>query len=173
MNNAGFQHVAPIHSSLLEVFAAMHRVMLESPFRLVRKLLPAMYERGWGRVVHISSVHGIRASAYKSGYVSAKHALEGLSKVIALEGADHGVTSNTVCPGYVRTPLVEAQISAQAQAHHLAADRVVDEVLLQRSAVRRLAEPAEVAELVAFLCSPASASITGSSFSMDGGWSAS
>jgi 3-hydroxybutyrate dehydrogenase len=117
-------------------------------------------------------VHGHRASPYKSAYVSAKHGLEGLSKVIALEAADRGVTSNTVCPGYVRTPLVEGQIADQAQAHGIAEDDVVDDVLLARTALKRLVEPDEVAETVAFLCSPAAASMTGSSLLIDGGWTA-
>ena len=131
-----------------------------------------MYERGWGRLVHVSSVHGHRASAYKSAYVSAKHGLEGLSKVIALEAAGKGVTSNTVCPGYVRTPLVEGQIADQARTHGIAEEDVLDEVLLARTPVKRLVEPAEVADLVAFLCGPDTASITGSTFLMDGGWTA-
>jgi 3-hydroxybutyrate dehydrogenase len=146
--------------------------MLEAPFRLARRFLPGMYERGFGRLVHVSSVHGHRASAYKSAYVSAKHGLEGLSKVIALEAADKGVTSNTVCPGYVRTPLVEGQIAAQAEAHGVDADAVVDDVLLARTPVKRLVEPEEVADMVAFLCGPGATSITGSSFLLDGGWTA-
>jgi 3-hydroxybutyrate dehydrogenase len=117
VNNAGLQHVAPVEEFDPERFSLILRVMLEAPFRLARVLLPGMYERGWGRVVNISSVHGHRASAYKSAYVSAKHGLEGLSKTIALEAAGRGVTSNTVCPGYVRTPLVEGQIADQARAH--------------------------------------------------------
>lgn len=119
------------------------------------------------------TVHDHRASAYKSAYVSAKHGLEGLSKVIALEAASKGVTSNTVCPGYVRTPLVENQIRAHAELHSLSEDRVVDEILLQRSASKRLVEPVEVAELVAYLCGPRSASMTGGSYFLDGGWTAS
>ncbi len=120
----------------------------------------------------VTQVHGHRASAYKSAYVSAKHGLEGLSKVIALEGAPQGVTSNTVCPGYVRTPLVEGQIADQAKAHDIPEGEVVDDVLLARTALKRLVEPAEVAETVAFLCGPAAASVTGSSFVIDGGWTA-
>ena len=131
-----------------------------------------MYAREFGRIVHVSSVHGHRASAYKSAYVSAKHGLEGLSKVIALEGAGRGVTSNTVCPGYVRTPLVEGQIADQARAHGVGEDEVVDGVLLARTPVKRLVEPEEVAGMVAFLCGPGSASITGGSFLLDGGWTA-
>ncbi len=172
VNCAGIQHVAPIEDFDPEQFAFIHRVMLHAPFLLTRQVLPGMYAAGWGRVVHVSSVHGHRASAFKSAYVSAKHGLEGLSKVIALEGADKGVTSNTVCPGYVRTPLVEGQIADQARAHGIDEDEVVDDVLLARTALKRLVEPSEVAEMVGFLCGPASASITGSSFLLDGGWTA-
>jgi 3-hydroxybutyrate dehydrogenase len=172
VNNAGLQHVAPVHEFPVDRFSLIIRLMLEAPFRLVRGALPHMYGRGWGRVVNISSIHGLRASAFKSAYVTAKHGLEGLSKVIALEGAPHGVTSNCVNPAYVRTPLVEGQIADQARAHGLSEDQVVEQVMLAPAAVKRLIEPAEVAEAVAYLCSPAAASITGSSLVMDGGWSA-
>jgi 3-hydroxybutyrate dehydrogenase len=149
-----------------------HQRRFLEPFRLARRLLPGMYDRGWGRIVHVSSVHGHRASPYKSAYVSAKHGLEGLSKVIALEAAGKGVTSNTVCPGYVRTPLVEGQIAAQAASHGIPESDVVDDVLLARTPVKRLVEPEEVAGMVAYLCGPDAASITGSSFLLDGGWTA-
>jgi 3-hydroxybutyrate dehydrogenase len=172
VNNAGIQHVAPVHEFPPDRFAFILRLMLEAPFRLARGALPHMYAEGWGRIVNISSVHGLRASAFKSAYVAAKHGLEGLSKVIALEGAEHGVTSNCVNPAYVRTPLVEGQIADQARAHGLSEDQVVEQVMLAPAAVRRLIEPPEVAEAVAFLCSPAGASVTGSSLVMDGGWSA-
>jgi 3-hydroxybutyrate dehydrogenase len=172
VNNAGLQHVAPLHEFPVDRFSYILRLMLEAPFRLVRGALPHMYEEGWGRVVNISSIHGLRASAYKSAYVTAKHGLEGLSKVIALEGAEHGVTSNCVNPAYVRTPLVEGQIADQAKAHGLSEEEVVEQVMLAPAAIKRLIEPDEVAEAVAFLCSPAAASVTGSSLVMDGGWSA-
>ena len=172
VNNAGIQHVAPVEEFDPDTFELIHRVMLQAPFLLVRALLPGMYAAGWGRVVHVSSVHGHRASAYKSAYVSAKHGLEGLSKVIALEAADHGVTSNTVCPGYVRTPLVEGQVADQARAHGIAEDEVLEKVLLARTPVKRLVEPDEVAGLVAFLCGPGTDSINGQSYLMDGAWTA-
>ena len=172
VNNAGLQHVAPLHEFPVDRFSYILRLMLEAPFRLVRGALPHMYAGGWGRVVNISSIHGLRASAYKSAYVTAKHGLEGLSKVIALEGAEHGVTSNCVNPAYVRTPLVEGQIADQATAHGLSPDRVVTDVMLAPAAVKRLIEPAEVAEAVAYLCSPFAASVTGTSLVLDGGWSA-
>ncbi|MGY1811509.1 3-hydroxybutyrate dehydrogenase [Blastococcus sp. SYSU D00820] len=172
VNNAGLQHVAPLHEFPVDRFSLIIRLMLEAPFRLVRGALPHMYRQGWGRIVNVSSVHGLRASAYKSAYVTAKHGLEGLSKVIALEGAPYGVTSNCVNPAYVRTPLVEGQIADQAAAHGLSEDEVVEQVMLAPAAVKRLIEPEEVAEAVAYLCSPAAVSITGSSLVMDGGWSA-
>ncbi len=172
VNNAGIQHVAPIEQFPPETFELILDLMLHAPFRLVRQSLPHMYASGWGRVVNISSAHGLRASAYKSAYVTAKHGLEGLSKVIALEGAPHGVTSNCVNPGYVRTALVEKQIADQAVTHGIPEEEVVEKVLLEHMAVKRLVEPDEVAELAVFLCGPASASITGASFTVDGGWTA-
>jgi 3-hydroxybutyrate dehydrogenase len=173
VNNAGLQHVAPIEDFPPEQFARILRIMVEAPFRIVRRSLPGMYERRWGRVINISSVHGLRASPFKSAYVTAKHALEGLSKVIALEGAPHGVTSNCVNPAYVRTPLVEDQIADQARTHDLPPDEVVQRVMLARAAVKRLIEPEEVAELVAYLCSPHASMINGASLTIDGGWTAS
>ncbi|GAB3561398.1 3-hydroxybutyrate dehydrogenase [Amycolatopsis endophytica] len=172
VNNAGIQHVAPVEQFEPDRFAFMLRLMLEAPFLLTRAVLPGMYERGWGRIIHVSSIHGLRASAYKSAYVSAKHGLLGLSKVIALEGAAKGVTSNCVCPGYVRTPLVEHQLADQAAAHGLGTDEVLSEVLLAKSAVKRLIEPGEVAGAVAYLCSPEASAVTGTELVLDGGWSA-
>ncbi|WP_217199325.1 3-hydroxybutyrate dehydrogenase [Streptomyces buecherae] len=173
VNNAGLQLVRPLHEFPPEDFETMLTVMLTAPFRLIRGALPHMYAQGWGRVVNISSVHGLRASAYKSAYVAAKHGLEGLSKVTALEGAPYGVTSNCVNPGYVRTPLVERQVADQAATHGIPADRVVTDVLLTRPAIKHMVEPAEVAEAVAYLCAPQSSMITGTSLSLDGGWTAS
>lgn len=172
VNCAGFQHVAPVETFPPHLFSSMLRIMLEAPFALCRQVLPGMYARGWGRLIHITSAHGRRASPYKSAYVAAKHGLEGLSKVLAVEGAAHGVTSNTISPGYVRTPLVERQIDAQASAHAVPSLEVVDDVLLARTPVKRLIEPDEIGALVGLLCGPTSASITGSSLAIDGGWTA-
>jgi len=172
VNNAGLQRVAPIPELDPAAFRLIHRVMLEAPFLLVRAVLPGMYERGWGRIVNVSSVHGLRASAFKSAYVAAKHGLEGLSKVTALEGGEHGVTSNCVNPGYVRTPLVEKQVADQARFHDLSEDEVLSRVMLKNSAIKRLVEADEVASLVGWLCSPAAGMVTGASYTMDGGWTA-
>ncbi|GIL34940.1 3-hydroxybutyrate dehydrogenase [Phycicoccus sp. DTK01] len=172
VNNAGIQHVSPLEDFPLERFDLILDLMLRAPFRLVRQSLPHMYDRGWGRVVNVSSVHGLRASAYKAAYVSAKHGLEGLSKVVALEGGPKGVTSNCLNPAYVRTPLVEKQVADQARSHGISEDEVLETVMLEPVAVKRLVEPAEVAELALFLCGPASASVNGSAFTMDGGWTA-
>jgi 3-hydroxybutyrate dehydrogenase len=172
VNNAGFQHVSAIESFDPTVLSRMLQLMIEAPFLLVRAALPYMYARGHGRIVNISSVHGLRASPNKAAYVTCKHALEGLSKATALEGAAHGVTSNCVNPGYVRTPLVDAQIAAQARSNGIAETEVVDEVLLAGTPIKRLVEPAEVASLVGYLASDDAAMITGSSSTIDGGWSA-
>lgn len=172
VNNAGVQRVSPIEQFDPDAFRLIQRLMVEAPFLLIRAVLPGMYARGWGRVINLSSVHGLRASAYKSAYVAAKHGLEGLSKVTALEGGPHGVTSNCVNPAYVRTPLVEQQIADQAQLHGIAESEVVTEVMLTESAIRRLVEPDEVASLVGWLASGAAAMVTGASYTMDGGWSA-
>lgn len=172
VNNAGRQHVAPIEEFDPAMFSHLLTLMLEAPFRLLRGVLPHMYATGWGRVINVSSVHGLRASPYKSAYVAAKHGLEGLSKVAALEGAAHGVTSNCLDPAYVRTPLVERQIADQARVHGISADAVIETIMLTPVALKRLVEPAEVAELAAVLWGPASASITGTSLVQDGGWTA-
>jgi 3-hydroxybutyrate dehydrogenase len=172
VNNAGIQRVSAIQDFVPDDFRLVHRIMLEAPFLLVRAALPGMYERGWGRVVNISSVHGLVASPYKAAYVSAKHGLEGLSKVTALEGGEHGVTSVCVNPGYVRTPLVERQIAEQAAAHGIPESEVMAQVILAEAAVKRLVEPHEVASLVGWLTGPDGAMVSGASWTIDGGWSA-
>jgi len=172
VNNAGIQHVSPIPDFPPERFRFMLALMVEAPFLLIRAALPHMYDAGFGRIINLSSVHGLRASEYKVAYVTAKHALEGLSKVTALEGGPHGVTSNCVNPGYVRTPLVTKQIADQARSHGISEEQVVSDVLLKESAIKRLLEPEDVADLVGWLTSPAAGMVTGASYSMDGGWSA-
>ncbi|WP_460005266.1 3-hydroxybutyrate dehydrogenase [Microbacterium xylanilyticum] len=172
VNNAGIQTVAPIVDFDPATFRRMLDIMVTAPFLLTRAVLPGMYERGWGRIVNISSVHGLRASEYKSAYVTAKHALEGLSKVTALEAGPHGVTSNCLNPGYVNTPLVQKQIADQARTHGIPESEVIEKVMLAESAIKRLLEPGEVADLALWLCGPMAASVTGASYTMDGGWSA-
>jgi 3-hydroxybutyrate dehydrogenase len=172
VNNAGVQHVSPITDFPPDRFRFILALMVEAPFLLIRAALPHMYEQSFGRVINISSVHGLRASEYKVAYVAAKHALEGLSKVTALEGGPHQVTSNCVDPGYVRTPLVTKQIADQAKVHAIPEDQVVSEIMLKESAIKRLVEPEEVASLVSWLASPAAGMVTGASYTMDGGWTA-
>ncbi|QUQ64328.1 3-hydroxybutyrate dehydrogenase [Kutzneria sp. CA-103260] len=173
VNNAGIQTVAPVHEFPPERFAHIQRLMVTAPFLLARRCLPHMYANRWGRIVNISSVHGVRASPFKAAYVAAKHGLEGLSKVIALEAAPHGVTSNCVAPGYVRTPLVEGQLADQAATHGIDPDRVLTDILLQRPAIKRLIEPRDVAALVTWLCGEHAGHLTGASLPVDGGWTAS
>jgi 3-hydroxybutyrate dehydrogenase len=172
VNNAGLQHVAPVEEFPPERFSLILRIMLEAPFRILQKALPGMYEKGWGRVINVSSVHGLRASPYKSAYVSAKHGLEGLSKTVALEGGPKGVTSNCINPAYVKTPLVEKQIADQARIHGISEDEVIEKIMLTEPAIKRLIEPDEVAELAVFLCSKEASFINGASIVMDGGWTA-
>jgi 3-hydroxybutyrate dehydrogenase len=172
VNNAGIQTVAPIVEFDPATFRRMLDIMVTAPFLLTRAVLPGMYDRGWGRIVNISSVHGLRASEFKSAYVTAKHALEGLSKVTALEGGPYGVTSNCLNPGYVNTPLVQKQIADQARTHGIPESDVIEKVMLAEAAIKRLLEPEEVADLALWLCGPMAGSVTGSSYTMDGGWSA-
>jgi 3-hydroxybutyrate dehydrogenase len=172
VNNAGVQNIDPIADFAPEKFRAMLALMVEAPFLLIRAALPHMYVKEFGRIINISSVHGLRASEFKVAYVTAKHGLEGLSKVTALEGGPHGVTSNCVNPGYVRTPLVTKQIADQARTHGIPEERVLSEILLTESAIKRLVEPEEVAALVGWLASPMAGMVTGASYTMDGGWSA-
>jgi 3-hydroxybutyrate dehydrogenase len=173
VNCAGIQQVTPVHEFPPEKFSLILRIMLEAPFRIIRKTLPGMYAAGWGRVINVSSVHGLRASEFKSAYVSAKHGLEGLSKVVALEAAAHGVTSNCINPGYVRTPLVDKQVADQAKAHGISENEVLEKVFLANAALKRLVEPEEIAQAALFLCTPAAASMTGTNVIIDGGGTAS
>lgn len=174
VNNAGLQHVSPIEDFDEGKWDLMLSVMLTAPFVLIRNLIPGMYERGWGRVVNIASVHSLIASPYKSAYVSAKHGIVGLTKTVALEAGarTHGVTVNAICPSYVRTPLVEKQIRDQARVHNISEADVVERVMLQQNAIKKLIEPEDVARSAAFLCRDEAWSITGTAMSMDAGWMA-
>jgi 3-hydroxybutyrate dehydrogenase len=170
--NAGFQHVAPVEEFPEDRWDAMIALLLTSPFLLARAAWPALRASGDGRFVAIASVHGLVASPFKSAYVSAKHGLLGLVKTLALEGAEHGIAATAVCPGYVRTPLVEHQVADQAQAHGMPEERVLEDVILAPHAVKRLIEPAEVADVVAFLLGPGGRAFTGAPVTMDQGWTA-
>ena len=170
VNNAGIQRVAPIVDFEPEAWRRIHTLMLEVPFLLTRAAMPGMIERGWGRILNISSVHGLIASPFKSAYVSAKHGLEGLSKVTALEGAPHGVTSNCINPGWVRTALVEAQIADQAKLHGIPESEVLERIMLTVPAIKRLLEPEEIGALALVLGGPHAGMATGASYVMDGGW---
>lgn len=172
VNNAGIQRIAPIHEFDPGDWRFINRLMLEAPFLLMRAVLPGMYERGFGRIINISSIHGLVASPFKSAYITAKHGLQGLSKVAALEGAEHGVTSNCINPSYVRTPLVEKQIADQARTNNIPEDEVLETIMLANSPIKRLVEPAEVASLATWLASDSAGMVTGASYTMDGAWTA-
>ena len=172
INNAGLQHISPIESFDIEKWNLLLAVMLTAPFLLTKALLPGMYDRGWGRIVNVASVHGLVASPYKAAYVSAKHGLLGLTKTAALEAGARGVdvSVSAVCPSYVRTPLVERQIGDQARVRGMAENEVLETVLLERNAVKRLIEPEEVARAVGFLCGSGAWATTGGALTMDAGW---
>ncbi len=170
--NAGVQHVAPVQEFPVDRWQAMIALLLTSPFLLARRAWPALRESGDGRFIAIASAHALVASPYKSAYVSAKHGVLGLVRTLALEGADVGITAIAVCPGYVRTPLVEKQIGDQARAHGLAEEEVLEQVILAPQAVKRLIEPDEIGDVVAFLAGPAGRAFTGAPVTLDHGWSA-
>ncbi|QQS15036.1 MAG: 3-hydroxybutyrate dehydrogenase [Rhodospirillales bacterium] len=172
VNNAGIQHVAPIEEFPEEKWDAILAINLSSAFHATRLAVPGMRKKGWGRIVNVASAHALVGSPYKSAYVAAKHGVYGLTKVVALETAEDGITCNAVCPGYVRTPLVERQIDDQARAHGIPRDKVVTDILLRQQPNKRFVEVAELAALTVFLCSDAGASLTGVALPMDGGWTA-
>ncbi len=172
VNNAGFQHISPIEEFPVEQWNKLLAVMLTAPFLLMRYSWPMMKQRGWGRVINIASVHAMVASPFKSGYISAKHGVIGLTKTAALEGGEFGITVNAICPAYVRTPLVENQIADQARTRGIREDEVISDVMLKNAAIKKLIEPEEVANLAAFLASDEASSITGSSLTIDSGWTA-
>ena len=170
--NAGFQHVAPVIEFPEERWDALLALLLTSPFLLAKYAWEALAASGDGRFVAIASVHGLVASPFKAGYVAAKHGLLGLVKVLALEGADYGITASAVCPAFTRTPLVEAQIADQARAHGLPEERVLEDVILAPHAIKRLIEPEEVAAVVSFLLGPDGRAFSGAPVTMDLGWTA-
>lgn len=172
VNNAGIQHVAPIESFPDEKWDAIIAILLSSNFHTMKAAIPAMREKGWGRIVNIASAHGLVASPFKSAYVAAKHGAIGLTKSVALELAESPITVNAVCPGFVKTPLVEGQIGDQAKANNMPPERVVKEIILASQPSKRFVEPDHVADAVLFLCSDAGSSVTGSALSIDGGWTA-
>jgi 3-hydroxybutyrate dehydrogenase len=172
INNAGIQFVSPIADFPTEQWDAIHAIVLSSSFRTIKSAISGMRERKWGRVINVVSAHGLVASPFKSAYVAAKHGQIGLTKSVALEVAEDGITCNAICPGYVRTPLVENQIEAQAKAHGLSREHVVRDVILSAQPTKRFIEVEEIAALVVFLCGEQARSITGSAIPVDGGWTA-
>ncbi len=172
VNNAGYQHVSPIEDFPEDQWDRMLSLMLTAPFLLTRYCWPGMKKQKWGRVVNIASIHALIASPFKVAYIAAKHGLVGLTKTAALEGGEHGITVNAICPAYVRTPLVDNQIADQAKANNMSPEDVIGKIMLAPAAIKRLIEPAEVAGLVAYLCSDAAGTITGSAMTMDLGWTA-
>ena len=170
VNNAGIQHVAPLQDFPVEKWDAILAINLSSAFHTTRLALPAMLKNKWGRIVNIASAHGLVGSPFKSAYVAAKHGIVGLTKVTALETAEQGITANAICPGYVYTPLVEAQIEGQAKAHGIPREQVIRDVLLQQQPNKRFATVEELGHLTVFLASDAAASITGVALPVDGGW---
>jgi len=172
INNAGIQHVSPIEEFPPAKWDAILAINLSSAFHATRAVFAGMKEQHWGRIINVASVHGLIASPFKAAYVAAKHGVIGLTKVVALEGAEFGVTCNAICPGYVWTPLVEKQIDDQARAHNISREQVISDVLLKQQPTKRFAQIDEMAALAVFLCSDGAASITGAALPVDGGWTA-
>ncbi|WP_439880707.1 3-hydroxybutyrate dehydrogenase [Pontibacter sp. MBLB2868] len=172
VNNAGIQHVAPIDEFPEEKWDAILSVNLSSSFHTSKAVWAGMKERNFGRIINIASAHALRASEFKAAYVAAKHGIAGLTKVLALEGAPYNITCNAICPGYVRTPLVEAQISDQAKAHQMSEEEVIEKVMLKKQAVKQFVDVDAIAQMALLLASPASSQLTGTMMPIDGGWSA-
>jgi len=172
VNNAGIQHVAPVDEFPVDKWDAIIAINLSSAFHATRAALPAMKKKRWGRIVNIASAHALVASPFKSAYVAAKHGLAGFTKTVALEVAQQGITANAICPGYVRTPLVEKQIPDQAKARGISEEQVVRDVILAAQPTKQFVKVDEIADLSVFLCSEGAASITGAILSIDGGWTA-
>ena len=172
VNNAGVQHVAPIETFPPEKWDAILALNLSAAFHAIRASFAGMKARGWGRIINIASAHGLVASPFKSAYVAAKHGIIGLTKTVAMEGAEFGVTANAICPGYVWTPLVEKQIDDQAKSHGISRDQVIRTVLLAQQPNKRFAQSSEIGALAVFLAGDAAQSITGTALPVDGGWTA-
>ena len=172
VNNAGIQHVAPIEAFTDENWDRIVEINLSAPFRLIRQALPAMRANSWGRVINIASVHGLVSSPHKSAYVAAKHGLVGLTKTVALETAAEPITCNALCPGYVRTALVESQIATKAEAENMSIEEAAESILREKQPSRNFIAASDIGAMVTFLCSDASSQITGSVFTIDGGWTA-
>ena len=172
VNNAGLQHISPVEDFPEDEWARLVQIMLIAPFQLTKHVVPGMKERGWGRIINMSSIHGLVASPYKSAYVAAKHGLIGLTKTVALEVGEYGITVNAICPGYSNTALVQSQIGDQARTRGISEDEVLDKVMLEPAAIKRLVEPEEISRLALFLASDDARSITGAAMSIDAGWTA-
>jgi 3-hydroxybutyrate dehydrogenase len=172
VNNAGVQKVAPVDKLDPADWDRVRAISLDASFHTIRAALPGMTERGWGRIINVASAHGLRASPYKSAYVAAKHGVVGLTKTVALEAAEHGITVNAICPGYVWTPLVASQVADQAKVHDMSEERVIRDVILAPQPTRQFVQPEEIAEMAAYLCGDMARSITGTTISIDGGWTA-
>lgn len=172
VNNAGVQKVAPVESLPAADWDRILAISLDSSFHTIRAAIPGMVARGWGRIINIASAHGLRASPFKSAYVATKHGIIGLTKTVALEVAERGVTVNAICPGYVWTPLVAQQVADQAKVHGISEDAVIRDIILAPQPTRQFVQPEEIAEMAAYLCGPLARSITGTAISIDGGWTA-
>lgn len=170
INVAGVQTVSPIDAFPEDRWDFIIALMLSAPFYLTKYVWPSMKENGWGRIINLNSIHGLVASEFKSAYVSAKHGLTGLTKTAGLEGGPLGITVNSICPAYVRTPLVDKQIADQAKTHGITEDKVISDIMLVKSSIKKLLEPKVVADFAKFLCSDSAASITGAAIPIDGGW---
>lgn len=172
INVAGVQTVSPIEDFPEDRWDFIISLMLTAPFLLTKYVWPSMKEQGWGRIINLNSIHGLVASEFKSAYVSAKHGLSGLTKTAGLEGGPFGITVNSICPAYVRTPLVDNQIADQAKTHGISKEEVVEKIMLQKAAIKTMIEPETIAEVAKFLCSDSANNITGSTMTVDGGWTA-